>query len=519
MADSTKKFPLSHTVKGSIHQRDPRVFVKPSVSSRKESAVASSNLRSKKQTPSKPVKATFGCPSEIDEQLKNKELIRAVKSILSSLTPETFHSSVRQLKKLWLNTVEELQEVVNLLFESAVMGDSAKLYARMCSSLPKVQFQPTVDSTTSVNFNILLARRCRAEYEDIFGKGNTDEKSERGLEQMKKELDDASLRRSIGTIKFIGELFLARILSEAAMHSCITDLLKIQDEESLECLCELLQIIGMNLETVTAEKVMNSHYDQMDVIAMDEKTSSRISLMLKKATDPKTKFLGLTGGRVPKTEDKASVSTPQEKEKFHLMPQPRKPTDYRPVASLKEQPHCEPTVDEEPQLHLDITEDSETFSEMVIVNYLTNGNLEEAMSCVAEQMSPSLLHVFVCSAVDLTFESSSDSRRKMGLLLRRLHEAGVLPAEQIVKGLQDIVETAVYIDAEVPNIWRCLAEVINPVPHLAEVINPVSHLAEVIDPVAHLGEVIDPVPHKGESPLMSCLEASCCSHLLNRLVC
>ncbi|XP_069393870.1 eukaryotic translation initiation factor 4 gamma 1-like isoform X2 [Paralichthys olivaceus] len=498
MADSTKKFPLSHTVKGSIRQRDPRVFVKPSVSSRKESAMASSNLKSKKggQTQIKPVKATFGCPSEVDEQLKNKELIRAVKSILSSLTPETFHSSVGQLKKLWLNTVEELQEVVNLLFESAVMGDSAKLYARMCSSLPKVQFQPTVDSTTSVNFTILLARRCRAEYEDIFGKGNTDEKSERGLEQMKKELDDASLRRSIGTIQFIGELFLARILSEAAMHSCIEGLLKNQDEQSLECLCELLQIIGMNLETVTPEKVMNTHYDQIDVIAKDEKTSSRISLMLKTATDPKRKFLGLTGGRVPKTEDKASVSTPQEKEKFHLMPRPRKPTDYRPVA-------C----------------DSETFSEMVIVNFLTNGNLEEAMSCVAEQMSPSLLHVFVCSAVDLTFESSSDSRRKMGLLLRRLHEAGVLPAEQIVKGLQDIVETAVYIEAEVPNIWRCLAEVIDPVAHLGEVTDPVAHLGEVIDPVAHLGEVIDPVPHKGASPLMRCLEASRCSHLLNRLVC
>ncbi|XP_069369143.1 eukaryotic translation initiation factor 4 gamma 1-like [Paralichthys olivaceus] len=517
MADSTKKFPLSHTVKGSIRQRDPRVFVKPSVSSRKKSAVASSNLRSQKggQTQSKPVKATFGCLSEVDEQQKNKELIMAVKSILSSLTPETFHSSVRRLKKLCLNTVEELQDVVNLIFESAVMGDSAQLYARMCSSLPTVQFQPTVDSTTFVNFTILLARRCRAEYEDIFGHDNTDEKSERGLEQMKKELDGATLHRSLRTIKFIGELFLARILSEAAMHSCITGLLKNQDEVSLECLCELLQIIGMNLETVTSKKVMNAHYDQMDVIAKDEKTSSRITLMLKTATDPKRKFLGLTGGRVRKTEDKESVSTPQEKEKFHLMPQPRKPNDYRPVASLKEQPHCEPTVDEKPQLHWDITEDSETFSEKVIVNYLTNGNLEEAMSCVAEQMSPSLLHVFVCSAVDLTFESSSDSRRKMGLLLRRLHEAGVLSAEQIVKGLQDIVETAVFIDTEVPNIWRCLAEVINPVPHLGEVIEPVPHIAVVIDPVAHLGEVID----KGTSPLMSCLEASRCSHLLYRLVC
>ncbi|XP_069371789.1 eukaryotic translation initiation factor 4 gamma 1-like [Paralichthys olivaceus] len=320
MADYVRKFPLSHKEKRRIRQREPVVFVEPSASSRKKSAVASSNLRSKKGGPtqSKPVvfvgsalskecpqvKVTFGCPpevDEVDEQLKNKELIRAVKSILRSLTPKTFQASVTQLKELRLNTEEKLQEVVNLIFERAIMGPhSAKLYARLCSSLPKVQFQCTADSTTSVSFSILLARRCHAEYKSIFGKDNTVEKSERGLKQMKKELEDATLQHSIGTIKFIGELFLAHILSKAVMHSCIKSLLKNQDAESLECLCELLQIIGMNLEIVTAKQVMDSFYDQMHVIAENEKTSSRISLMLKTTADPfKRRCPWLTGGRVP----------------------------------------------------------------------------------------------------------------------------------------------------------------------------------------------------------------------------
>lgn len=489
--------------------------------------------------------------------------------------------------------------------------------------------------------------------------------------------DDATLGRSIGTITFIGELFLTHILNKAVMHSCISGLLKNQDDVSLECLCELLQIIGMNLEMVTAKQVMNSYYDRMLVIAKNEKTPSRISLMLKTTTDPyKREFLSLTG-RVHKTKDKASVSpvkamhlmpqprTPpahepkeqpqvlpmvdeepepnvdetgqekeqihsvsaqpeffptvdgetqfnldeigqekakihllsglwdpsvfgtvvsckeqqqfwhtvdvkpeinmdkfgQEKEKIHLLPGPWEPGVFDPVDSTKEQQQFLPSVDEEPHLHLDefgqekekieqlpgqsepgvfgpveateeqrqpspsvdeeppsnvdkseedkepelsddqtgpaiaapaqpvITEGIESFSEMVIVNYLRDGNLGEALNCVAEQMNPSLLHVFVRSAVDLTFDGSSESRRKMGQLLHWLHEAGVLPAEQIVKGLQDTLETAAYIDKEVPNIWRCLAEVINP------------------------------SPHKGASLLMSCLETSHCSHLLKRLVC
>ena len=59
---------------------------------------------------------------------------------------------------------------------------------------------------------------------------------------------DKARRRSLGNIKFIGELFKLKMLTEVIMHDCIVKLLKNHDEESLECLCRLLSTIGKDLD-------------------------------------------------------------------------------------------------------------------------------------------------------------------------------------------------------------------------------------------------------------------------------
>lgn len=70
-------------------------------------------------------------------------------------------------------------------------------------------------------------------------------------ERLKTELEetrDQARRRSLGNIKFIGELFKMKMLTEAIMHDCVVKLLKNHDEESLECLCRLLSTIGKDLD-------------------------------------------------------------------------------------------------------------------------------------------------------------------------------------------------------------------------------------------------------------------------------
>lgn len=68
------------------------------------------------------------------------------------------------------------------------------------------------------------------------------------LQEELEEAKDKARRRSIGNIKFIGELFKLKMLTEAIMHDCVVKLLKNHDQESLECLCRLLTTIGKDLD-------------------------------------------------------------------------------------------------------------------------------------------------------------------------------------------------------------------------------------------------------------------------------
>jgi len=74
-------------------------------------------------------------------------------------------------------------------------------------------------------------------------------------------------KRSLGNIKFIGELFKLGMLTEGIMHDCINRLLKQEtDEENLECLCKLLTTIGKDIDKPQAAKLMKEHFEKLDKI-------------------------------------------------------------------------------------------------------------------------------------------------------------------------------------------------------------------------------------------------------------
>lgn len=84
-----------------------------------------------------------------------------------------------------------------------------------------------------------------------------EEEKQRLIEELQ-DAKDKARRRSLGNIKFIGELFKLKMLTEVIMHDCIVKLLKNHDEESLECLCRLLSTIGKDLDFEKA-KVQHTH--------------------------------------------------------------------------------------------------------------------------------------------------------------------------------------------------------------------------------------------------------------------
>ncbi|XP_053288341.1 eukaryotic translation initiation factor 4 gamma 3 [Pleuronectes platessa] len=150
---------------------------------------------------------------------------------------------------------ESLQETVELVFKRAVQKpDSAAVFAELCQRLSTVEFQSLSDWSASVSFRSLLVKHCQAEFkknferEDISQKGGSclePVRDVRVIDRLREEKNNAKPSCcSIHTIRFIGELFLSKVLDEKAMHCCIRRLLQNGDGLSLESLCELLQLIN-----------------------------------------------------------------------------------------------------------------------------------------------------------------------------------------------------------------------------------------------------------------------------------
>ncbi|KAK7155995.1 hypothetical protein R3I94_006155 [Phoxinus phoxinus] len=248
------------------------------------------------------VKRSTHTPTRVDEDdpdfMDTQELFKRVRSVLNKLTPQMFQPLMKQVTELTIDTEERLKGVIDLIFEKAIAEPNFSVaYANMCRCLMGLKVPTTDKPGVSVNFRKLLLNRCQKEFEKDKDDDEAFEKKQKELDaatgdevkqKLKEELEDAkdkARRRSLGNIKFIGELFKLKMLTETIMHDCIVKLLKNHDEESLECLCRLLSTIGKDLDFEKAKPRMDQYFHQKEKIIKERKTSSRIRFMLQDVID------------------------------------------------------------------------------------------------------------------------------------------------------------------------------------------------------------------------------------------
>ena len=97
-------------------------------------------------------------------------------------------------------------------------------------------------------------------------------------------------RRSLGNIRFIGELYKLQMVTARIMHECVKKLLKTRDEESLECLCRLLTTVGQVLDQETKQRLskgpqnglndLSVYFTEMKKITQDKKVCSRVRFLM-----------------------------------------------------------------------------------------------------------------------------------------------------------------------------------------------------------------------------------------------
>uniref|UniRef100_A0A670ZSK1 Eukaryotic translation initiation factor 4 gamma 1 n=1 Tax=Pseudonaja textilis TaxID=8673 RepID=A0A670ZSK1_PSETE len=272
--------------------------------------------------------------SEVEdpENIKTQELFRRVRSILNKLTPQMFQQLMKQVTELSIDTEERLKGVIDLIFEKAISEPNFSVaYANMCRCLMGLKVPTTDKPSTVVNFRKVLLNRCQKEFEKDKDDDEIFEKKQKEMDEaatpeektrLKEELDDArdkARRRSLGNIKFIGELFKLKMLTEAIMHDCVVKLLKNHDEESLECLCRLLTTIGKDLDFEKAKPRMDQYFNQMEKIIKEKKTSSRIRFMLQDVIDlRRVSWVPRRGDQGPKTIDQIHKEAEMEEHREHI---------------------------------------------------------------------------------------------------------------------------------------------------------------------------------------------------------
>ncbi|XP_060028050.1 eukaryotic translation initiation factor 4 gamma 1 isoform X3 [Erinaceus europaeus] len=263
---------------------------------------------------------------------KTQDLFRRVRSILNKLTPQMFQQLMKQVTQLAIDTEERLKGVIDLIFEKAISEPNFSVaYANMCRCLMALKVPTTEKPTVTVNFRKLLLNRCQKEFEKDKDDDEVFEKKQKEMDEaataeergrLKEELEEArdiARRRSLGNIKFIGELFKLKMLTEAIMHDCVVKLLKNHDEESLECLCRLLTTIGKDLDFEKAKPRMDQYFQQMEKIIKEKKTSSRIRFMLQDVLDlRRSNWVPRRGDQGPKTIDQIHKEAEMEEHREHI---------------------------------------------------------------------------------------------------------------------------------------------------------------------------------------------------------
>ncbi|XP_070561587.1 eukaryotic translation initiation factor 4 gamma 3-like isoform X5 [Ptychodera flava] len=272
------------------------------------------------------------------EKAKTDDLYKKVTGILNKLTPQKFQTLTQQVLDLPIDTEDRLKGVIDLVFEKAISEPGFSVaYANMCRCLMSMKV-PTGDGKGNVNFRKLLLNKCQKEFEK-------DKEDDDEMEAKKKAMEDAETkeekdkrkeeydsyetkmrRRSLGNIRFIGELFKLKMLTEPIMHDCVVKLLKAHDHESLECLCRLLSTIGKDLDHEKAKPRVDQYFAQMDRIVKSKKYSARVRFMLQDVIELRgNNWVPRRDENNPKTIEQIHKEAKLEQEQQQLLLQQQPP--------------------------------------------------------------------------------------------------------------------------------------------------------------------------------------------------
>ena len=210
-----------------------------------------------------------------------------------------------------------LIQIIKLIFEGATDEEMfSEIYALLCRKMmegisPEVQDHGIKNSKGKPFaggnlFRKYLLNRCQEDFEQVWvakeataaaaTKTAADkavkEKTKGGEEESELYSDEyhaaaKAKRRGLGLIRFIGELFKVKMLTERIMHECIKKLfgnVENPEDEEIESLCKLLITVGSLLDTPKARAHFDGYFSRMREFTKNKNVSVRMVSMLQVCT-------------------------------------------------------------------------------------------------------------------------------------------------------------------------------------------------------------------------------------------
>mmetsp|Transcript_9027 Transcript_9027/g.25268 ORF Transcript_9027/g.25268 Transcript_9027/m.25268 type:complete len:624 (-) Transcript_9027:51-1922(-) len=190
-----------------------------------------------------------------------EELKRTVQSLLNKVCPENVGTVVEKIAGVEVRDLEQLETIIELIFKKALAEPHyCETYADMVFGL-KASFPefPSPDSGQPITFKSSVLNICQNEFEELLTviKPLGDDDVQCNTEEL--ELKRACVAgRMRANMKFIGHLFLRRLLSAKVIGSVLCELVLcafadlLPEESAIECACELLVAVGYTLESMPA---------------------------------------------------------------------------------------------------------------------------------------------------------------------------------------------------------------------------------------------------------------------------
>jgi hypothetical protein len=208
-----------------------------------------------------------------------------MKSILNKLTLEKFDSLSNQLMHCGIRSAEQLELLIQELFEKATTQHHfIDMYADLCSLLNSHFAANPVINDPKMNFKKILLTCCQVSFEKHL-------KPPEGLSSLDREERNIAecmyKMRMLGNIRFVGALLVRKMLASKVALAIMEELLQEPTPEALESLAALLTVIGASFDHPdwAYRTTLNAIFKQVEKLVKKGSIHNRVRCLLRDVLD------------------------------------------------------------------------------------------------------------------------------------------------------------------------------------------------------------------------------------------